>query len=375
MSDGTNGRKILLTIVGVIVAIGIGKFIGGFLGESAAQRANQSARPVVPVAGQIAPTIAAITIQDTEGTSEADLDLEGLKRLEAHLVETTLRRARANYAKQGFDPKTYNPKIDVNSVYTVVSGKKLAVIRMSVDSQVRTVWVMGFRRDQFVRVSCIRASDHDIPIFSGECGQKLTEAFGVSLTAQVGVVTPERAVSSADLNMQLIEAARRGDVAAVTNLVAKGADVRARTPQGYSALSGASGKGHTEVVRFLLGKGVNVNERLRGGTNALDEASFWGHLDTVRFLLIKGANVNVQKDNGYTPLMSAAMNGHIRVVELLLKSGADVNMTSQVGGTALHAAAVPGQRAVIELLLRSGADPNVRNKGGYTYMDLLARTR
>lgn len=375
MSEGGKGCKVLLMVIVAIVAVGIGKLIGSFLGETGAKRINQSSGYVVPVANKIAPVIAAITIQDTEKTSEADLDLEALKRLEQHMVKTTLRRARANYARQGFDPKTYNPKIDANSVYTVTSGKKLAVIRISIDSQVRAVWVMGFQRNQFVRVSCIRASNHDIPIFSGECGQKITEAFGVSITAQAGVVTSDRATGRADLNMQMIEAARRGDLAAVTSLVAKGADVNARTSLGYSALSGASGNGHTAIVRFFLDKGVNVNERLRGGTNALDEASFWGHPSTVKLLLARGANANAQKDNGYTPLMSAAMNGHLGIVELLLRQGADANITSQAGGTALHAAAVPGHRAVIDLLLKHGADPNVRNKGGYTYEDLLARAK
>ncbi|MBI2312284.1 MAG: hypothetical protein HYU77_07280 [Betaproteobacteria bacterium] len=186
MSEGKGKtRQFLLMVVGVVVAVGIGKVVGGFLGESAAQKANQASPAAVPVADQIAPIVTAITIQDTEGKSEADLDLEGLKRLEQHMVQTTLQRAQANYAKQGFDPKTYNPKVDVGSVYMVAGGKKLAVIKMNIDNQVRTVWIMGFHRGQFLRVTCIRGSNHDIPIFSGECGQKVTEAFGVSVKPQV----------------------------------------------------------------------------------------------------------------------------------------------------------------------------------------------
>lgn len=137
--------------------------------------------PAALGADRVAPITAMITIQDTEGTSEADLNIESLKKLEQWLVQTTLQRARANYAKQGFDPKTFNPKINVGSLYTVASGKKLAIVKLNMDNQVRTVWIMGFQRGEFLRVTCIRGSNHDIAIFSGECGQKITEAFGVSI--------------------------------------------------------------------------------------------------------------------------------------------------------------------------------------------------
>ncbi|MCC7486895.1 MAG: hypothetical protein IT529_18145 [Burkholderiales bacterium] len=125
-----------------------------------------------------------VTLTQT-GTTEADLNVETLKNLEQWLVQTTLQKARANYAKQGFDPKTFQPKINVGSVYTLAGGKKLAVIKMSMDGQVRTVWVLGFHRGEFLRVTCVRGSNHDISIFSGECGQKITEAFGVSIKPQV----------------------------------------------------------------------------------------------------------------------------------------------------------------------------------------------
>ena len=385
--------KILAVIVLVVIATIIGRLIGGEMGRQAAEKRIETPKsysisevlPAAPVkepapsalavADQMAPIISAVTIQETEGPSEADLDLPALKRLEEHMVQTTLKRARANYAKQGFDPNTYNPKVDVGSVYVVAAGKKLAVIRMTIDAQVRTTWVMGFNQGQFLRVTCIRASNHDIPLFSGECGQKVTEAFAVSLKPQESVAAETSSTGRGDLNAQVIEAARSGNVAAVASLVGKGAEVNAKTSLGYSALSGAAGKGHTEVIRFLLGKGVNVNERLRGGTNALDEASFWGHVDAVKLLLAKGANPNMKKDNGYTPLLSAAMNGHVAIVKLLLDNGGDVNARSKAGGTGLHAAAVQKHNAVIDLLLKRGADPTIRNEGGYTYRDVLAARR
>ena len=64
-------------------------------------------------ADRIAPITTAITIQDTEGTTESDLTLEMLKQLEQWTVQTIVHKARANYAKQGFDPNTFDPKVNV----------------------------------------------------------------------------------------------------------------------------------------------------------------------------------------------------------------------------------------------------------------------
>jgi hypothetical protein len=52
------------------------------------------------------------------------------------------------------------------------------------DVGVRAVWIMGYQGEKFIRVQCLRGSDHDIPVFSGECGAKVKEAFGVSLNAR-----------------------------------------------------------------------------------------------------------------------------------------------------------------------------------------------
>ncbi len=209
----------------------------------------------------------------------------------------------------------------------------------------------------------------------------LTLVIGVSVAVAVGRVIGHVAVGQAaptvlaqkgDASPGLIEAARNGDLRTVRALVAKGSNVNARSPMGFSALSGAASKGHTEVVKFLLENGVNVNEQLRFGTNALNQASFGGHLSTVGLLIAKGADVNIRTEfNDYTPLLSAVDNGHIAVVKLLLERGAQVNARDFKGSTALHSAGMQKDNALIQLLLKYGADPSIRNAGGYSYKDLL----
>lgn len=125
--------------------------------------------------------IAVITVQNAENFTEAAMDMPALKNLETAMLQMTIEKARNSYAAQGFDPKTFKPSVQSSSIYVTVEGKKLAIVKATMNDQVRAVWIMGFRRDQFLRVTCLRSSNHDIPIFSGECGSKLTEAFSISL--------------------------------------------------------------------------------------------------------------------------------------------------------------------------------------------------
>ena len=62
-----------------------------------------------------------------------------------------------------------------------VGGRKLAVVKATMNAEVRVVWIVGLKDDQFVRVTRLRSSNDDITLFSGECATKITVAFGVSV--------------------------------------------------------------------------------------------------------------------------------------------------------------------------------------------------
>lgn len=130
----------------------------------------------------IAPIITSIVTESSESFTEKDMDQKTLKRAESWIVQTYLAKARSYYAEMGFDPKTFvNPKVEVRSAYVNIGGKKLVVIRAVSDNTRRLVVIMGFVGTEHLRVNCIRNSNHDIPIFSGACGEKIKEAFGVSI--------------------------------------------------------------------------------------------------------------------------------------------------------------------------------------------------
>lgn len=121
----------------------------------------------------------------------------------------------------------------------------------------------------------------------------------------------------------LIGAAKRGDVAAVQALLAKGANVNAKDNYGDTALMEASAKGHREVVQVLLDKGADVNAKTYRGHTALMPASNEGHREVVQALLDKGADVNAKDNDGWTALIYASSKGHHEVAQVLLENGAN----------------------------------------------------
>jgi ankyrin repeat protein len=169
-------------------------------------------------------------------------------------------------------------------------------------------------------------------------------------------------------------------------LIAKGADVNAKGGvSGGTPLHSAAFSGHKEVAEQLISKGADVNAKLKGGETPLDLASLhpeiadllrkhggktgvWfkaeesihiaamaGHIEAVKKHLADGTDVNVKDENGWTPLNSAAVKGRNQIVKLLIEKGADLN-----SGTPLIAAATDGHMEVIELLIANGADVNAK---------------
>jgi ankyrin repeat protein len=115
-------------------------------------------------------------------------------------------------------------------------------------------------------------------------------------------------VASDGPDQALIEAAAKMDLGQVRNLLDKGANVNARSEQGWTALMKACASGDVDVVKLLLDKGADVNAKDYEGT-ALIKASSFGRLDVVRLLLKRGADVNATDREGRTALTEACKEG------------------------------------------------------------------
>ena len=161
------------------------------------------------------------------------------------------------------------------------------------------------------------------------------------------------------------DAARRGDIERVRQLLRKGADVNTAQGDGMTALHWAAERGDEKLTEVLIYSGANVDAGTRiGRYTPLHLASRGGHLETAKALLKAKANpVAATTNSGVTPLHLAAASGNPDVVTALLESGADVNAReASWGQTPLIFAAAGGRVETINVLVEAGADPTLASR-------------
>ena len=206
-------------------------------------------------------------------------------------------------------------------------------------------------------------------------------------------------------------AAGEGNTTSVLALIAAGADVKAKSHTGETALMWAARMGHTETVEELLAAGADLNATSNGwpeyGMTALTAAARYGHTETAlaliaagadlegaliaaassggvgdprletwsrctgdqctataTALIAAGADLEAKDRNGMTALHVAARNGHTEVVTALIAAGADLDAKNDDGETALMWAASNGRTEVVTSLIAAGADLDATNGDG-----------
>ena len=138
-----------------------------------------------------------------------------------------------------------------------------------------------------------------------------------------------------ELNKELLEAVKKGNLEIVKYLVGIGADVNAEDNDGWTALmSGASG-GNLNVVKYFIEKGADVNAKGGWNITALMGGAWNDNLEIVKYLIGIGADVNAKNYEGWTALMSGVCRGNLEIVKYLIEAGADVNAKTNYGWTAL----------------------------------------
>ena len=157
-----------------------------------------------------------------------------------------------------------------------------------------------------------------------------------------------------------------GSVAQIESAMLRGADVNARSVNGYTPLMFASSFNTKEAVQFLIGKGANVNARSNNrGDTALILASKrqWCDPDVFRALIEAGADVNARDDGDNTPLILVAGTCDANEISsILIKAGADIHAKNKYGKTALNEAMYSFMSSyrphlkVAGILIAAGAD-------------------
>src|SRR5438132_6320597 len=157
-------------------------------------------------------------------------------------------------------------------------------------------------------------------------------------------------------------------------LLARGADINARRPDGAAPIQLSNGDYHFRGWRDVpqdwqtTPAQVLAHLRDRGAYVDICTAASIGDLERVKALLDQDPSLANRVSEYVTyyvgsgaPLKNAAARGHIEIVRLLLDRGADPNLPEEgiaPHGHALYSAVANGHYEIAKLLLASGAYPN-----------------
>jgi Ankyrin repeats (3 copies) len=152
-----------------------------------------------------------------------------------------------------------------------------------------------------------------------------------------------------DANDDLLDAARKGDLAAVKSLVEKGASIETKTSYGQTPLYLAAMNGHDQVVQFLLEKGATADVKdTFYKASMLDFVLMRKHYGVARMLIAKGAGSPDQN------IGAAVRSGNADLVQAVLDKG----KPSQTELNKAYEVALDQKQAAIgELLKNAGAQP------------------
>lgn len=206
-------------------------------------------------------------------------------------------------------------------------------------------------------------------------GMLVLLAFIFTLHATVAFLPPvDRVAKSKQSANPLYDAARKGDVAKVEELLGAGEDVnQALEKGGWQPIHAAAQGGHEEVIRLCVEYEAELNTAAEEGWTALHWAAHAGHTAVVALLAEAGAKLDKSNFEGWTALHIAAHAGHGEAVEALLELGATLNAVDKEGWPALHWAAHEGQAHSAMTLLKRGAVPAWADKAGWSAMHVTCR--
>ncbi len=177
----------------------------------------------------------------------------------------------------------------------------------------------------------------------------------------------------------LLEAAKKGDLARVRELIDKGVDVNCRGEYGYTPLLTAARYDRLEVAQVLIDKGAAINvysdvdgRQSEWGYTPLLWAVNNSYVDMVTLLLDDGASVGRQgHEPGDVPLIIAARKNCQPLVEMLIAKGAQVDELDETGdSTALIEAVAGGYLDIVDFLIKKGADIKRRNIVGGSMLSM-----
>ena len=148
-----------------------------------------------------------------------------------------------------------------------------------------------------------------------------------------------------DVDEDLLNAARQGDLPTVKALIDKGAPIEAKTPYGQTPLYLAAMSGHETVVQFLLDKGAKTDV-----TDTFYKASLLDFVVERKHYAV--AKMIIAKGNGNADAQLKAVSDRADLVQLVLEKG---KPSQAVLDSAYESALSENKKDVAELLKNAGA--------------------
>lgn len=176
--------------------------------------------------------------------------------------------------------------------------------------------------------------------------------------------------------LALAEAAAKGQVDKIRQILAEGGDINAQGKEGMTALIWAFVNENKKGVQALLEAGANPNVQMVNGDSAMGYAAM--HEDTwyLDAVLKHGGNPDlVDPNTGNTPIYESIGRLRPKHVQMLIAAGADLDCQNRDGVTPMIAAVTINQYEMMYAMLQAGAKPELKNKYGNTILYFIRDNR
>jgi hypothetical protein len=113
------------------------------------------------------------TIESSSGVTEDQMNLELLDILTKAVTEQVKDLA----AKQEKAGGPTAPLMFPESAYVVMSGKKLAVIKIRSQGAASIAVILGIDKQELIKVTCVNKKNEDVDISKGKCFDEIKKSF------------------------------------------------------------------------------------------------------------------------------------------------------------------------------------------------------
>ena len=180
-------------------------------------------------------------------------------------------------------------------------------------------------------------------------------------------------------DIEILIAAFGKDKNKIAEALLNGANIEAKTKNGYTPLMLASMFGTPETVKFLIDKGANINVKDENGNNLITLAVIvpQDNCGNIRVLSQAGVDLNSQNNDGFTPIAQAVnirpklhslaqfledddyYSECLKKIEFLVELGCSIENVNGKGDNALTFAANNGRYRAVKNLLLAGVNPEI----------------